>query len=279
VAPGYFSTLSIDTRGREFESTDVAGRHAGVVLSRGLAERLWPGQDAIGKGIKPFNERPPFYRVIGVVDDVRADALDAAAPEIAYFPLLAAEDEPSWSLDLGFSYVLRTSRRDPLALENAVRATVASLDPTAAVANVRPLQHVVDRSLVRTSFTLMLLGIAAAIALLLGAVGIYGIISYVVGQRRAEIGVRMALGARASRVRALVLGQSLRLAGTGVALGLAGALLLTRSLRSLLFDVSASDPLVLGTVSAVLVVVALLAAAVPASRAARVDPMRTLRGD
>jgi ABC-type antimicrobial peptide transport system permease subunit len=214
-----------------------------------------------------------------VVDDVRADALDAAAPEIAYFPLLATEGEPGWSLDLGFSFVVRSRRGDPVGLDAAVRAAAASLDPTAVVANFRPLQHVVDRSMVRTSFTLMLLGIAAAIALLLGAVGIYGVISYVVGQRGAEIGVRMALGARASQVCGLVLGQSLRLAAAGVAAGLVGALALTRSLRALLFDVGASDPVVLGAVSATLMAVALLAAAVPAARAARVDPMRTLRGD
>jgi predicted permease len=279
AAPGYFASLAIGVTGREFEPQDNDRRSGVVVVSRKLAERLWPGRDPIGQSIKPFNGKPPFYRVIGVADDVRAEALDAPAPEIAYFPFLPMDDEPSWFLPRAINVVIRTDAADPVALASEITRAVSSLDPSVAIANVQPMQRVLDRSITRTSFTMLLLGIAAGIALLLGAVGIYGVISYVVGQRRAEIGVRMALGAHASQIRNLVVGHSLRLAAAGVALGAIGAFAATRMLGSLLFGVSPTDPLVFAIVSAVLVFVTIISAYVPAQRAARVDPATTLRGD
>ncbi|MGH7554035.1 MAG: ABC transporter permease [Longimicrobiales bacterium] len=278
AAAGYFASLAIAVTGREFEPQDN-DRSGVVVVSRALAERLWPGRDPIGQSMKPFNGRPPFYRVIGVADDVRSEALDAPAPEIAYFPFLPLPGESSWFLPRSINVVVRTDAADPVSLASEITRAVSSLDPSVAIANVQPMQRVVDRSMTRTSFTMLLLVIAAGIALLLGAVGIYGVISYVVGQRRAEIGVRMALGAHPSQIRNLVVGQSLRLSAAGVALGAIAAFGATRMLGSLLFGVSPTDPLVFAVVSAALVFVACVAAYVPAQRAARVDPATTLRGD
>jgi ABC-type antimicrobial peptide transport system permease subunit len=159
----------------------------------------------------------------------------------------------------------------------AIRAMLAQVEPKAIVANVQPMELVVAKSMAQTSFTMLLMVIAAAIALALSAVGIYGVIAYVVGQRRGEIGIRIALGAQIGAVTRLVVGQSLAIVAAGVALGVACALAGTRLLRSLLFDVSPSDPLVLAAAALVLMIVAVLASAGPARRAARIDPVEAMR--
>jgi ABC-type antimicrobial peptide transport system permease subunit len=162
-------------------------------------------------------------------------------------------------------------------LAPAIRRIVTELDPQVPIANVQSMETVVAKSMARRTFTMMLLAIAAAMALLLSIVGIYGVISYVVTQRRAEIGVRVALGARGAQVSGMIVMQSLRLAAIGIAIGLVGALGTTRFLRTLLFEVSPTDPLVLGAVSVLLLLLAALASYVPARRAARVDPVESLR--
>jgi ABC-type antimicrobial peptide transport system permease subunit len=175
--------------------------------------------------------------------------------------------------------VVRTRASRPAALAGAVRRVVSELDPDVPIANARTMDDVVAHSMARVSFTMLLLGIAAGMSLLLSVVGLYGVISYLVSQRRGEIGIRIALGAPGSLVGRMVVLQSVRLAALGVVLGLVGAIVSMRVLRSLLFEVSPTDPLTLGAVGALLIATATAAAYIPARRAATVDPMVALRTD
>ena len=177
----------------------------------------------------------------------------------------------------GVSFVVRVRGRDPLNLISAARAVVRSVNSNIPLASVRTLDEILDESMARTSFALVLLGIAAALALLLSLVGIYGVISYIVSQRTREIGVRMAVGADARDVRQMVLRQGMVLSGIGVVIGLAAAIGLARVMSSLLYGVEPSDPLTLGAATIVLVSVALVACYVPASRASRTHPVDALR--
>jgi putative ABC transport system permease protein len=283
VAPGFFRTMGIRMEaGREFEPRDNEQRTGSIIISRALAERLWPGEDPIGKGLGPMGYGPPenqLYRVIGVASDVRGEGLDQPPSEMTYLPLLRIKGQGGWSPPRSMHVVVRTNVDQPTAITGEVRRVLAEMDPNVPIANVRAMEEVVGQSLVRTSLTMFLLGIAATVALLLGAVGLYGVLSYVVGQRQNEIGIRMALGARMEQVAGLVMRQSLRLALAGVAVGLVAALAVTRALRSLLFEVSPTDPVTLAVVSLLLIVVALVASYLPARRAARVDPMLALRAE
>jgi ABC-type antimicrobial peptide transport system permease subunit len=175
--------------------------------------------------------------------------------------------------------VVKTQVARPKEMTTAIRRILDEIDPTVPIGAVQTMDEVVARSMIRTTFAMLLLGIAAGVALLLGAVGLYGVIAYVVGQREQEIGVRVALGAAGGQVARLIVGQSLRLALAGVGAGLVAALAVTRVLRALLFEVSPTDPVTLGAVVVVLVAVALLASWLPARRAARVDPMVALRAE
>jgi ABC-type antimicrobial peptide transport system permease subunit len=175
-------------------------------------------------------------------------------------------------------YSVHTSDPDPMVLLPQIRTLLASRTKQVPIANPRTMQEVVSQSVAHTTFIMLLLGIAAAMALVLSAVGIYGVISYVVTQQRTDIGIRMALGAQVSQVSGMVVGQSLKLGAIGAVIGLAGALVGTRLLRSLLFDVSPTDPLVLSIVPAVLLALAAVASFAPARRAARVDPVEAMRG-
>ena len=282
VAPGYFATMGIRLRGRAPTWEENDGRSAGVVVSRALAERFWPGEDPIGKGITGNQRKPPYYRVVGVTDDVRTLGLDRPATEVVYFPLQTIPGSPLWGeAPRAMTLVLRAPDVSTAALVDAVRRAVAELDASVPVAAVRTMEQVVadSPSVARVTFAMLLLGVASAMALLLSAVGLYGAVSYLVGQRRGEIGVRMALGARVAQVARLVVMQSVRLAAAGVLLGLAGAIAILRVLRSLLFEVSPTDPLTLAAVAALLVVTAAAASYAPARRAARVDPAEALRAE
>jgi putative ABC transport system permease protein len=278
VTPGFFRTLGIQVRGRAPDWSDIDAGTGAVVVTRALAERLWPGEDAIGKGINSNGGTVSnYYRVVGVVDELRAGGLEKPPTEAVFYPVRALPKTWLWEPARIMTVAVRTNLTRPAALTRAIRRAVTDLEPRVALANVRTMEEVVERSMARASFLMLLLGTAAGMALVLSAVGIYGVISYIVGQRRAEIGIRMALGARVSQVGRLVVLQSLRLAVIGVALGLIGALAGTRALRALLFEVSPTDPVVLVIVSAVLVFLAALASYAPARRAARVDPVEALR--
>ena len=277
VSPGFFETMGIAVRGRTPTWSDVESRSGAVVVSKALADRFWPGEDPIGKGIRGNGWGRPFYRVVGVTDDVRYSGLDKPPAEMVYFPLVPIKDAPLWSPQNSVTLAVKSSSAHPEQLAAAVRRTLANIDADIPLANVRSMSDVAAKSMARTSLTMLLLAIAGGMALVLAAVGLYGVISYIVGKRTREIGIRVALGAQIAQVIRGVALESLRLALLGVGAGLVGALLLTRLLRSLLFEVSPSDPLVLVGVSLLLVLVALVASYLPARRAARIDPVVALR--
>jgi putative ABC transport system permease protein len=279
VLPDFFTALGIPVRGRTFDWNDVERRAGDVVVSRAVAERLWPGQDPIGKGIRSYGDGPPWYRVIGVAADVRARGLDEPPVETIYYPTLAMEGTGQVGPHSFLTYVVKTATSHPERLTNTIRQIVAEMDRAVPVSDVKTMTEVVNASpsMARRSFSMVLLGIAAGMALFLSAVGLYGVIAYVVGQRRGEIGIRMAMGARVGQVGRLVVLQSLRLAALGVGLGVLAALAFTRALTSLLFEVDPADPLTIVAVSALLLLVATLASLVPAWRAARTDPVEALR--
>jgi predicted permease len=278
ATPGFFESLRIPIRGRSPTWSDVDGRTQAVVVTQALADRLWPGQEAIGKGINS-NGWPSttWYRVVGVIPQLRGEAFDAPPSEAVFYAATSFTPNATSDALNYLTYVVRTSGIEPTALIPSVRKFVVEANPRVPLVNARTMEQVVANSLSRTSFVMILLGVAAGVALALSAVGTYGVISYLVTQRRPEIGVRIALGAPIRRVSGLVLFQSLRLALIGVALGLLVAVNATRLLARLLFNVSPTDPLVLTAVAALLIGIAALAALAPALRASRVDPVEVLR--
>jgi predicted permease len=280
ASPGYFETIRNRVQGRTPDWNETRQGAAGVVITRALADVFWPGEDAIGRGVRCCGGiSRAYYRIVGVADDVHDGGLDEPPMQAVFFPLMPIADSPIEERPLYMHLVVRAPGMDAGALLPIVQRAVAELDPQVPVANPRSMDDVVARSMAKRTVTLMLLGIAAAMALLLSAVGLYGVVSYVVGQRRGEIGIRLALGARASQVASLVLRQSLALVSLGVLIGLAGAVAGTRVLRGLLFEVSPTDPLVLAGVSLLLIALAVAASLVPTRRALRVDPLDTLRAE
>ena len=279
TSPGYFEALRIPVRGHapSWSETDAGG--AGAVVSGAFANRFWPNEDAIGRGVRCCNANGPFYRITGVTGAVRTHGLDRSPGQVVYFPLVPFADHPGMEgMPLYMHMVVRTTPGHELTLVPSITRIVNELDPQIPITELASMDALVAQSLARRSFTMILLATAAALALLLSAVGIYGVISYVVAQRRGEIGIRMALGARTGAVRAMVVGQSLRLAVLGVAIGLLGSIAITRVLGALLFGVSPTDPIVLVGAAVVLLLLAAAASYAPARRASRVDPVEALRG-
>jgi putative ABC transport system permease protein len=273
----YFEAIGIPVvRGRGFTAADESGDAAVALLSEAAAAAYFPGEDPVGRRFR-FASDGAWHTVVGVAGSVRGEVETAdadALQRLVYMPLRAeAEDGPGPEQ---LSYVVRTSV-PPLTLAPAVRAVVSELDPAIPVADVRTLEQVIADATAATAFALTLIGLAAAIALLLGAVGVYAVVAYAVSCRRAEIGIRMALGARAVDVRALVLRQGGRVVLAGIAAGLAAALALTRLMTGLLHGISPTDPVSYVALTAILAAVAALALALPAVRASRVDPLEALR--
>lgn len=278
VTPGYFEALRIAVHGRAPGWTETNTGGAGAVVSGAFADRFWPNEDAIGRGVRCCNGTPPFYRIVGVTGPVRTHGLDRSPGQVVYFPMIPFATHPGIEGTPNYMrMVVRTTGRSTLALVAAIRRAVTELDPQVPVTEVEPMEQLLAKSLARRAFTMMLLATAATLALVLSAVGIYGVISYVVAQRRSEIGIRMALGAPAAEVRVMVVRQSLALTSVGLAIGLIATVAVTRVLRALLFDVSPTDPLILVGALLVLVVLAVAASYAPARRASRVDPVEALR--
>jgi predicted permease len=279
VTPGYLEAMSIPIlAGRAPEWDDQADQLRGVVISETLARTFWPGEGAVGRQIR--SQGSDFsWQVVGVAGDARFDAVEDDPLPLAYFPAVVGRPE---SLDASSSRSMDVVVRvagDPLEAVAGAREALRSLDPRLPMINPRTVEMVVQNSMAATSFTVLLLGIAAAIALLLGTVGIYGVISYIVSRRTPEIGVRMALGAPGEVVLKSVVGQGMKLTAVGVVLGLVGAWAMSRALGSLLYGVAATDPLTFGGTAALLALVALAATWFPARRASRVDPVEALRSE
>jgi len=273
VDPGYFDAMRIPLkRGRLLAPGDRLGTVPVAVISEAMAEQQWPGQDPIGQHIKVDWWHPDAsVEIVGVVGDARHDGLDATLRPTLYFPF-AQESQG------GMTLVLR-SPVPPATLTRMVRGTVADLDKALPVADAETMYQHIAETMADRRYPAFVLGLFAVLALILAAVGIYGVLSYTVGQRTREIGVRLALGARPGDVLRTVLGGGLRLTLIGVALGAIGAGLAAETLTKLLYGVRPLDPTTFGLVSLVLVGVALLAMAAPARRASRVDPMVALRSE
>jgi predicted permease len=271
VTPSYFSALGIPIlRGRGFLEEDRDPDRNAIVLSDTLARRMFPSEDPLGKQIRP-GRQGEWLTVVGVAGNVKNGGL----MERDYPEYYVTRKHSSGNVAYGATAVIRAGMNPP-AIEQRVRAEVAALDPTLPV-EIETIQQRLSKLAERPRFNALLLGIFASLGLLLAAIGLYGVISFLVAQRSQEIGVRMALGAAPASITRLVLRQALLWTTAGGALGVVGSLFAVRLLDRMLFHVSAKDPGTLGAALAILVGVALAAAWIPSRRAARVDPMQVLR--
>ena len=275
VSPGYFRTLRMPLpAGRSFGQQDGPGSPPVAIVSESVARQLWAGRNPIGQTLDWNGSRP--HEVIGVVGDVRGAGGQARGggldhePGSRRLPLRDAVSAEAMTL------VVRTAA-EPSAIVPAIARAVQDIDPAQPVYQVRRLRDWLDESTAQPRFTTTLSGVFAIVALLLAAVGVYGVLSYSVAQRTQEIGVRMAIGAERAQIMRLVLGGGMAWALAGIAIGLLGAFALSRGLGALLFEVTARDPITYAAVGVMLALVALLACYIPAARATRIDPMIALR--
>src|SRR5256886_2509436 len=279
ISPGYLSTMRIPLlRGRDLNDADIVGRPPVVLISESVAKRFWPNDNPIGKHVTLTFSGKAAREVVGVVGDVKEDSLGQTRPtEALYWPLsqMTAQPGETWRA-FGMSLAVRTSA-DPASATSAVSAAVHRVDPELPVVHVVTMEGLISASLSSQRFNVLLLGAFAGLALVLAAVGIYGVLSYTVRRRVREIGIRMALGASHSDVLRLVVADGMKPILLGVALGLAAALALSRVVASLIFGVRATDPLTFAAVALLLVAVGLLATVLPAYRATRVEPVSILR--
>jgi predicted permease len=268
VSPGYISAIgSRLIAGRDFTWSQLYNRTPVAVVSENLARELWGDpRVAVGKRIR-VKLKDYGREVIGVVADLHDDGIDQKPPTMVYWPLLQKNLEGGDSVIRGVTYVIRIPRAGSAALRQEIQTAVASVNSSLPVSDFKTLQSVYERSLARGSVTLVLLAVAGGMALLLGVVGIYGVISYSVLQRTREIGIRLALGAPLERVTGLFVRQGLVMSGIGAICGLAGSLALTGLMRSLLFKVSPADPVTYLAASAALILAALLGSYLPARKA------------
>jgi putative ABC transport system permease protein len=273
----YFQTMGIEfLRGSTFARNSTPGRTIGIIVSRSAAEQFWPGEDALGKRLRRSESPDGWMTVTGVVEDVMLHDFRQPAPEpLVYLPMVG-HTATSWLVGTP-AYVVKSTRAETIAPE--IRELIREYAPGAPMYRVFTMSGLAARSMAQLSFTMLTLGIAAGLALILGAVGIYGTLSYMVSQRTREIGIRMALGARSGEVRRMIVVHGGRVALIGVAIGVLAALLLTRLLDSMLFRVTAIDWVTFVVMSVVMIGVALLASYIPAWRASSVDPLVSLRAE
>jgi predicted permease len=270
VSDGYFQTMRIPLlAGRDFLATDKFETEPVIVVNRAFADIAWPGQPAVGRTVTLIGEPEVTARVVGVVGTTKQMTLSETAPPQIFAPKMQAGG-------IFASIVLRTSG-DPDAMTHALQQAIWSVDRDQPVWKIRSLESLVDRDLSPARFAVGLIGAFAGLALLLGIVGVYGVMSFVVAQRTREVGIRMALGAEARQVIGLILRRGMVVVGIATVVGIAGALAAGRYLESRLYNVGAADPLTMISVPLILAASALVACWVPARRAARVSPAVTLR--
>lgn len=279
ISPGYMSAMHISLlNGRDVDDSDVAGRPGAVLISESMAKSFWPNEDAIGKHLTLYFFPDVPRVVVGVVADVKMTALNETQPApTLYFPLaqLSPVRGAAWR-SIPMSLAVRTSAA-PLSVLPAITGAIRETDVDVPLLNIRTMDDSVSASLAPERFTMLLLGSFAGLALLLAVVGIYGVMSYSVSRRTNEIGIRVALGASRGDVLLLVVRQAMLLALVGAAIGIAGALALSRLMASQLYGVRPTDPVTFISVAALLLIVALAASYLPARRAMRVEPMAALR--
>ena len=278
VTPGYFRTMRIPLLGgADFDSADQRDGVRTVIVNRAAADQYWPGQDALGRRFRAAGssaaEERPWFVVKGVVASVRHEGLRENPRPLIYFPLNPNGDRAPRAL----SYVVRGP--NVAAQADAMRRTVWSLNPDLPLASLETMEQVIERSVMQFTFTVLTLGIAAGISLLLGAIGLYGVLSYAVSLRTREIGVRLALGAPPARVKRAVIGNAAAITAIGLVIGVAGAAALTRFLGGLLYETRPLDIATFAGMATILFTVALIASYLPARRAASVSPIEAMRGE
>jgi predicted permease len=282
ASPGYFQTLGTRlVAGRDFTWNEVYGFRREVMVSENFARESWGSPAAaIGKRVRQFTSRP-WLEVVGVVQDVHYDGVDEKAPAVVYWPAMI--DSPYVANTIEGPrfecFVIRSQRAGTESFVQEVQQAVWSVNANLPVASLRTMGDIYGKSMARTSFTLVMLAIAASMALTLGIIGIYGVISYSVSQRTREIGIRLALGAQKAELRWMFVRSALVLTAVGVAIGLGAAAGLTQLMRTLLFGVSPIDPLTYAAIPIVLAASAALASYLPARRAAAINPVEALRAE
>jgi len=275
VTNDYLETMRMRLlEGRSFGNEDRANSLPVVIINETFKKRYWPNESPLGKRIQTSGDNTPWQTIVGVVKDVRERGLEVDLKPAVYLPIV----QVPFGWNIPSQLAIRTSM-NPLALAKAARAVIWSVDPDQPISDVRTMDDIVDLEVADHKQQTTLLGAFAALALVLAALGIYGVLAYAVTQRTREIGLRMALGADPGDVTRMVVGKGLALTGLGIAIGLAAAFALTRTMTKLLVGVAASDPVVYSGVAALLAVIALVACYIPAARAARVDPMIALRDE
>lgn len=278
VTPGYFRAMGIPLlRGRTLAAVDLDDPSRGsAVVSRAFADRFWPGEDPIGKRLAPHGRGAPWYTVVGLVGDVFGSTVTGTPAIHAYYPLAQIPGESGW-VNTAMTIVVRTRSADPGALMPEVRRILADLDAGIALEDAETMSSVVDRSMGRIGFLVVLITGAAAAALFLAIVGVYGIVSYLVARRTSEVGVRMALGATPAKVRRMMVTGTLKLVVAGLCVGLIGSLGAGNALRGVLFGVTPADPAVYVAGAVLLILAAAGASWIASSRVARITPMNALR--
>jgi putative ABC transport system permease protein len=270
ISPGYFKTAGTRLiKGRDFDSSDTAESNQVIIVNESLARKIFPNEDPLGKRIRSWRDENKLREIVGVVADVRYFGREDTPRGLVYVP----HTQNTWRAMI---LTVRT-QGNPSAFVRAIRNQIKAVDKDLAIANLDTMTSILARSVAPRLVSMLLLTVFAGVAALLAAIGIYGVLSYVVSQRVSEIGVRLALGAQTADVLKLMIGHGMRLALTGVVLGLAFSFALTRLMKSLLYEVGATDPLTFAAVALLLASVALLACWVPARRATKVDPLVALR--
>ncbi len=273
ATPTYFETMDIRViRGRGFTPSDDGQAPPVTVINQTFADRHFPDENPIGKRINVNSLQNPVWReIVGVAEDIKNFGIQGGSRDATYFPFA--------QLPTSFMAVVLRTAGDPTSLISSARNAIAELDPDLAASNVTTLDAMVQASLGSQRFVTLLLTLFAAVAFVLAAVGLYGVVSYGVTRRVHEMGLRLALGAAHGDIRKLIIGNSVMLAAAGVGVGIVGALLLTRVMGGLLFGVRATDPVTFGVTAVLLTGVAVVASALPAQRAVKVDPMAVLKNE